>query len=113
MKNVFLILALFSAAAYAGNPEEQGKITLLQVHKAPDSTSDSGNRFIVSLNGGISEDPCGGDQWSGYLTSETGSAQYSMLLSAAISGKEVKIEGNANFKCEGQAMLIRNVYLVF
>ena len=109
----FLISALLSAGVYANTPEEQGRITFLQVHKAPDSTSDSGNRFIVSLNGEISENPCGGDQWSGYLTSETGNAQYSMLLSAAISGKEVKIEGNANFKCEGKAMLIRNIYLLF
>ncbi|WP_444894450.1 hypothetical protein ACJJIE_09705 [Microbulbifer sp. TRSA001] len=113
MRMFLLLVIFFSANVYADFPYEQGDITFLQVHKTPDSNSDSGNRFIVKLDGGMSEDVCGGGQWTGYLTSDAGNAQYSILLSSAVAGKEVKIEGSSNAICEGTSTLIRNVYLVF
>ncbi|WP_444893536.1 hypothetical protein ACJJIW_19570 [Microbulbifer sp. JMSA004] len=113
MRFFSIFFIFFSAGVYADFPDEQGEINFLQVHKTPESDSSSGNRFIVKLDGGMSEDTCGGGQWTGYLTSEAGAAQYSMLLSSVMAGKEVKIEGNSNVICEGTSTLIRNVYLVF
>ena len=112
-KLIALLLFSIPVCAIAAYPVETGEIISLQVHKLPDSSSESANRFMVRLNGTISENSCGNDQWSGYLGSDAGKAQYSTLLAAHMAGKEIKIEGTAPDKCTTSNLLIRNVYIVW
>ena len=114
MKN-FLSMVFFIMATnvYAGMPVEIGDITFLQVHNNPDSTLSSGQRFIVKLSSSASENSCGYDQWTGYLDSDVGRAQYSALLSAVMASKQIKLEGTAPDRCESGSLLLRNVYAVW
>ena len=110
---IALFLLCTPVCAIAAYPVETGEIISLQVHKLPDSSSESANRFMVRLSGTISENLCGGDQWSGYLGSDAGKTQYSTLLAAHMAGKEIKIEGTAPDKCDANNLLIRNVYIAW
>jgi|GEM_PF-6750253 len=112
--NKYLLFAIsfLSFGVAAATPNETGNITFLQVHKNPDSNSSSGERFIVRLSSTSSNNSCGSDQWTGYLTTEAGRAQYSALLAIAIASKQVKLEGTPN-RCESSSLLIRNLYVAW
>lgn len=108
-----LVLALVCGTSYANFPSEEGKITYFQVHNNINDKSDSGQRYIIRLDSEISENTCGNDQWTGLLDSEGGKAIYSAILTAAVSGKSVILNGNGKNSCLNGSMIIRNVFLVY
>ena len=112
-KILLLVGLLFSVVANAA-PSETGEIEFLQIHKVPESTGNSDNRYIVKLaNSEISDNNCGYDQWTGYFDTEAGKAQYAAVLSAAISDKKILIEGTSSTTCQGGNQIIRNVYVAW
>ena len=114
MKRLLIILSLLLSPVIviAAQPEEVGNITQLFVHRNPDNNLPISERFIVRLDSTISNgNNCGIDQWTGYLDSEAGKAQYSTLMALSMVGKPVKLQGTSADHCVGGVMLIRNVYL--
>lgn len=110
MKKLFFLLCLVSHFVIA-LPTETGIITSLQIHKAPNSQSETSRRFIVSIGEStISENDCGADIWTSYINEQVDNLVYSTLLAAYLSGRPVKIEGSASEQCMGGGMLIRNIY---
>lgn len=113
-KLIIIVICMFATNAYAGMPNEIGSITLLQIHNDPNSTTRSSQRFIVRLNGAVSESSCGNSStWTGYLDSDAGKAQYSAVLAASISGNSIKLESTNPNSCFSGNLLIRNVYVVW
>ncbi len=115
MKNIFLIILLFGCGSVFATsfPKEEGKITHLQIHKNPTNTTNTGQRFIVNLDSSISSNECGRDSWTGTLDTEAGKAIYSTVLAAAMAEKRILINGTSSTTCLGEAMLIRNVLVVY
>lgn len=116
MSKVFTLVLLyyFSLNVYAALPYEVGEVTFLQIHKAPDSEASISQRFFVKLSGSISQSTCTtSDIWFGYLDSDAGRAQYAAILSASISGKNLKIEANDTTTCLSNGLLIRNVFTIW
>lgn len=94
--------------------EVRGKVTYFQVHKHPTDGSNSGQRFIVSLDTPQPITICGeSGYWTGTLDTEGGRAIYSAVLSAAMTDKDIILQGNSENTCLAGNMLIRNVLLVY
>ena len=110
MKNILPVFLLFFSSIVLAIPEEEGNIGLLQIHQDPNSSSESAQRYIVGLEGTISESNCGTDYWTGYLKSDADKASYSTLLALYMAGKPVKLQGTSADTCMGNGVLIRNVF---
>ena len=104
---IFLAAALsFATPIPASAGDQSGYITFLLVHDNPNGTQ----KFDVRLDGTPSVDQCTVAGWSQDLTTPVGQAQYAMLLSAYLSGRFVRVSGNAPQTCYSERELIRNVY---
>lgn len=102
------------ALADVAESEIRGKVNYFQVHKDPTDVSNSGQRFIVSLDTPQLVTICGeSGYWTGTLDTEGGRAIYSAILSAAMADKEIVLQGNAENTCLAGNMLIRNVLLIY
>ncbi|MBF6058939.1 hypothetical protein [Thiomicrorhabdus heinhorstiae] len=110
VKNFFIAAALIMPnVALCQNATEEGKITQLVVHNSQDSSAIS-QRVRVSLSGTIQNDFCSttGD-WVINLNNEAAKAQYSLLLTSYMTGKEVKLSGNPSANCIAGQEVVRNI----
>jgi len=106
----FLLVFLLSPLTSFGYPKEVGNITHLQVHQNPNGDS----YFFVALDSSIANPACvnASDTWLGDLQNEAHKAQYSTLLAAYLSGKEVYLEGtDGSSNCHHTWHKLRNVYI--
>jgi hypothetical protein len=115
VSSCLLFVAVCSTASAAG-PIEEGKISQFYVHQNPASPANglrSGQRFIVRLDGTVSDNTCTSKTWTGFLDTDAGRAQYSALVAASMSGRSVKLQGTDPNVCESGNIVVRNVYLVW
>jgi hypothetical protein len=89
--------------------QQTGYIKSLLVHW-PGSGDGKFDVVLASPMGGSQPGACSQGEWSGYLNTAAGRAQYAMLLAAQSSNQEVTIQGN-DF-CESTREVIRNVNIV-
>ncbi len=103
-----LLFTIFSANVLA-QAQQIGTVDQLVVHWNGSDIS----KFDISLTG-ETVDPtseCDTGRFSGDLTSEAGKAQYSLILSAHVSGQRLHITGQGS--CGFGNELLRNVVLLF
>jgi hypothetical protein len=112
MIRIYLTISLLlSSTLSLAGPSEEGLITHLQVFN---STEESSDKFVVKLDGSISESTCSATEyWYGKLNDDAGKTQYSTLLAASMTGKKVRFEAISSQNCSSAQLLITNVYSVF
>ncbi len=103
---VALVMAILCSAAFAG--WQSGKVERLLVHD-----NDAGlEKFDVKLTQTSASqmtwcDPI--EEWAALLDNEASKAQYSLLLSAMMAGKEIRLHSDSTTNCHGERNRIRNV----
>jgi len=108
MKSIFaLVLSTLSFIALAGSTT--GYVNHFVAHH----DGDKFHKFDVALDGTAPNQPSvyNNGTYSGDLTTEAGKAHYSILLSAAMANREVKIDGQSS--CFHDREEVRNVHIKF
>ncbi len=108
MKSIItLVLSTLSFIALASTTT--GYVNHFVVHHDGDNL----HKFDVALDGTAPNQPteCNNGYYSGDLTTEAGKAHYSMLLSAVMANREVKIDGQSS--CFHGREKVRNVHIKF
>jgi hypothetical protein len=90
----FLMIVLFSPMVYGGQGD--GKITKIAVHEKGDGLG----VVMFSTENNSGKASCstayGGAEWAFGADTEQGKAMYSLLLTAAASGRDIVVEGKGD-----------------